>query len=162
MSVAEVSFLFDSPEVSSRVSGFDEKPKRDTKTIGDRSEVAVLAALAQRGYLISIPFGENHRYDLIADDGSKLLRIQVKTGRLRTASFSTTAAARTDTSRSGSLALRPYFGEIDYLAVYCPQNGKTYLIPEAALVRTMGSLRLEPTENRQGRRIRWAAEYELP
>jgi cupin superfamily acireductone dioxygenase involved in methionine salvage len=33
--------------------------------------------------LVSIPFGENHRYDLIADDGERLLRIPVKTGRLR-------------------------------------------------------------------------------
>jgi len=41
-----------------------------------------MAALIRHGYLISIPYGENHRYDLLADDGTSIARVQVKTGRL--------------------------------------------------------------------------------
>ncbi len=43
----------------------------------------VLGALMRAGYFVSIPFGENHRYDLIAGKDNALYRVQVKTGRLR-------------------------------------------------------------------------------
>jgi hypothetical protein len=60
------------------------QPKKDTKTIGDRSEAQVLATLIDAGYHVAIPFGENHRYDFIVEDpNGRLLRIQVKTGRLK-------------------------------------------------------------------------------
>ena len=34
-----------------------------------------MAALIRYGYLISIPYGENHRYDLLADDGTSIARV---------------------------------------------------------------------------------------
>ena len=136
--------------------------KRDTKAVGDRSEAEVLAALVRRGYLMSIPFGENHRYDLIADDGEKLLRIQVKTGRLKNRVVAFRACSTHSHRRRGPTASRGYLGEIDYLAIYCPENQKVYLVPESELVRTGGHLRLDPTLNRQVRNIRWASEFELP
>lgn len=150
MQYATVSYLF--PHIA----------KRDTKATGDRSEAAVLAALAQRGYLISIPFGENHRYDLIADDGDRLLRIQVKTGRLRHGVIAFRCCSTHQHRRSGPTSSRAYFGEIDYLAVYCRENQKVYLVPESEMVRTAGHLRLDPTLNGQVRNIRWASEFELP
>lgn len=39
--------------------------------------------LRKAGYLISIPFGEDHRYDIIAEKDDRFYRVQVKTGRLR-------------------------------------------------------------------------------
>ena len=66
-----ISYLF--PE------GPPEAPRpvlrRDTKSVGDRSEIEVMAALIRHGYLISIPYGENHRYDLLADDGTSIARV---------------------------------------------------------------------------------------
>jgi PD-(D/E)XK endonuclease len=53
------------------------------KTVGDCTTLAVMLALRSNGYDISVPFGENTRYDLILDDGTRLRRIQCKTGRLR-------------------------------------------------------------------------------
>ena len=158
MNLATVSYLFGPPEHVECAPAM----KRDTKAIGDRSEVAVLAALAQRGYLVSIPFGENHRYDLIADDGERLLRIQVKTGRLRYGSIGFSCCSTHAHRRGGPTALRSYFGQIDYLAVFCPENGKVYMVPESELVRTRGHLRVSPTVNNQNRNIRWASAYELP
>src|ERR1700722_1161700 len=57
--------------------------KRNTKSLGDRSEAIVLAELIQACYKVWIPFGEDQRYDLILDDAGALSRVQVKTGRLR-------------------------------------------------------------------------------
>jgi hypothetical protein len=63
--------------------------------------------------------------------------------------------------RSGPTSSRPYFGQIEYLAVYCPTSGKVYLVPESELVATYAHLRVEPARNGQVRNIRWACEYEL-
>lgn len=56
---------------------------RDTKSIGDTSEFIVMVALARMGYRIVIPYGENHRYDIVIEREGAFARVQVKTGRLR-------------------------------------------------------------------------------
>lgn len=48
------------------------------KTKGDLAELKVAADLADRGCRISIPFSEDCDYDLIADYGGRLHRVQVK------------------------------------------------------------------------------------
>jgi hypothetical protein len=134
-------------------------PKRDTKSIGDVSEACVLAALVKAGYAVSRPFGENQRYDLIIDDGKRLKRVQVKTGRLR-AGVVEYSCSSSHTHRGG-VAARPYFGQADVIAVYCPQNGKVYMVPENEFVATRAHLRLADPQNNQSRRIRWARDFEL-
>jgi len=57
------------------------------KDVGDRTTLAVMLALRDAGFAISVPFGENTRYDLVIDDGVRLLRVQCKTGRLRNGSI---------------------------------------------------------------------------
>jgi hypothetical protein len=155
-----VSYLFP-PEDNTRRHTSSATRKRDTKSIGDLSEAMVIAALVSHGYLVSIPFGENHRYDVIADDGERLLRIQIKTGRLRGGIINYACSSTHQHRRSGPTANRPYFGQIEFLAVFCPGNGKVYLVPESELVATRAHLRVSPCLNRQLRNIRWAAEYEL-
>jgi len=44
------------------------------KAIGDRTTLAVMRALRDSGYQVAVPFGENSRYDLILDDGTRLGR----------------------------------------------------------------------------------------
>jgi hypothetical protein len=135
------------------------RPKRDTKRTGDASEAHVIKALVDAGFSISIPFGENHRYDLVADDGERLLRVQVKTGRLR-GSVIKFACCSTHAHRGGTE--RSYFGEIELLAVYCPETRKVYLLPESQLVATRTNLRIDPPKNGMKKRIRWAQHFELP
>jgi len=53
------------------------------KAKGDRTTLAVMLGLHEAGFAVSVPFGENTRYDLIIDDGTLLARVQCKTGRLR-------------------------------------------------------------------------------
>jgi hypothetical protein len=153
------SYLFPTERV--QVAQQFPPQKRNTKAIGDISEAMVISSLIRNGYLVSIPFGENHRYDVIADNGERLLRVQVKTGRLRNGVIRFVCCSSHQHRRSGPTATRPYFGQIEYLAVYCPGNGKVYFVPESELVATSGHLRVDPALNRQARKIRWAAEYEL-
>ncbi|HEV2739563.1 MAG TPA: group I intron-associated PD-(D/E)XK endonuclease [Candidatus Elarobacter sp.] len=133
--------------------------KRDTKTKGDISELRVAVALAEAGYFVSKPLGENQRYDLIADDGERLHRIQVKTGRLRRGVVIFSCAS-SHAHRGGTT--RPYFGQVEYLAVCCPDTKKVYMIPEQEMTASTAHLRLSPTRNNMVKTIRWASRFELP
>ncbi|HEX3550133.1 MAG TPA: group I intron-associated PD-(D/E)XK endonuclease [Candidatus Elarobacter sp.] len=135
--------------------------KRDTKTKGDLSELYVALAFAAKGFLMSKPIGENSRYDFIADDGEKLLRVQVKTGRIRGAVLMFSCCS-THGHRRSAVKSRSNQGQIELLAVYCPDNGKVYIVPEAEMTRTHMYLRLAPPRNNMVKTIRWAAQYELP
>ena len=139
--------------------GHNEAVKRDTKRVGDISEVMAIAALTKLGFQVSVPFGENHRYDFIADDGEKLLRVQVKTGRMRDGVIKYNCCS-SHAHRGGTT--RSYIGEIDYLAVYCPGTGKVYLLPEQELTMSTAHLRVVPARNNMKKTIRWASDFELP
>jgi hypothetical protein len=138
----------------------EEQPKRDTKAIGDRSELEVAVVLARNGYTVSKPIADSFRYDLIIDDGAHLYRVQVKTGRLRHGSIKV-ACYSVHGQRAGVIRFRSYRGEIDFLGVFCPQTGGVYLIPESEMVDSTMHLRVEPTVNRQDRHIRWASRFRL-
>lgn len=133
--------------------------RRDTKRIGDFAELAVMTALVEAGYRICIPFGENHRYDLIADGHGKLLRVQVKNGNVRNGAVRVPCSS-SHAHRGGSC--RRYVGEIDAFGVYCPQRSEVYLVPISDVQLLFGiQLRVEPTRNGQAKRLRWAEHYLL-
>lgn len=154
-----VSYLFPPDENTElKLIPAPEKPKRNTKAIGDQSELEVAVRLARAGFIVSKPLGDSHRYDLIIDDGETLSRVQVKTGRLIAGSV-TVHCYSTHVHRGGTM--RSYRGQIEYLGVFCPQTGDAYLVPESELVDSTMHLRVAPTVNRQDRHIRWASRYKL-
>jgi hypothetical protein len=151
------SSIFTRHGISFILNDFVSKPKRDTKSVGDRSEVQVLCALVEAGYNVSIPFGENHRYDLIAEDtDGRLLKIQVETGRLRNGAIEFNGCS-THSHRGGS-STRSYRGEIDFFAVCCADNAGIYLVPEAE-VGLRPHLRIKAPMNNQQKTVRWASDY---
>ena len=159
---SRISFLFfDLPaEARADPRASASVPKRNTKLKGDISELRVAVALTEAGYAVSKPLGENQRYDLVADDGTRLLRVQVKSGRIR-GGVIVFSCCSWHGHRRTVLSSRPYTGQIDLLAVYCADNGKVYLVPEAELTRTQSHLRLVPPRNNMVKTIRWASKYEL-
>lgn len=129
--------------------------------VGFRTEAAILAELGRRGYLVSVPWGVNQRYDLILDLGDRFVRAQCKTGRLRggTIEFNT-ISVQCNTKR---IRTRDYRGDVDVFLVYCPDRpGEIYCIPVELTAKRRTRLRIEPTLNGQARGIRWASDYELP
>ena len=135
------------------------KTKRDTKSVGDLSEAVLIAVLIQSGYEVLLPFGEDHRYDLVIDDGRTLARVQVKTGRLRKGAilFNTYSSH----AHRGGPSSRPYAGEIDYFGVYCADVDSAFLIPVGETSLLSGTLRVVPPRNGQTKRVRWAERYFL-
>src|SRR6266545_2475327 len=121
------------------------------KAIGDRSTMAAMLALNDAGFAVSIPFGENVRYDLIIDDGQRLARVQCKTGRLRRGAVLFNVCSCYGHHLRPGDARRTYHGQVDYFAGYCPDTGGGYLIPIDDLpVSNQASLRVEPSRNRHG------------
>jgi len=57
--------------------------KRQTSARGNVSELKVATAYVEAGFAVSAPIGGGAPYDLIVDTGERLLKAQVKTGRLR-------------------------------------------------------------------------------
>ena len=86
------------------------------KDIGDRSALAIAIALQGIGHAVYLPFGENTRADFIIDDGTRLARVQCKTGRLRKGVVQfKTCSSYAHHSNPGSVA-RDYLGQIEYFA----------------------------------------------
>ncbi len=121
-----------------------------------------MLALQEAGYEISVPFGENVRYDLVVDDGSRLARVQCKTGRLRDGAVRFATCSSYAHHAHPLEARRDYLGQIDFFAVFCPETAGVYLIPiEHVEAKNRASLRVEPSRNSQQRRIRPASGYEV-
>jgi hypothetical protein len=107
---------------------------------------------------VSVPFGENSRYDLIADKDGALLRVQVKTGRLRNGAIQFNCYS--SHSRRNRPSCRTYAGEIEPFAVHCRDVDAIFLVPVEE-VTTCGFLRWLPAKNGQNRRVRWAKYFQL-
>jgi hypothetical protein len=132
------------------------------KDVGDRTQLAVMLALQEIGYAVSLPFGENTRYDLVIDDGKSLSRVQCKTGRLRAGAVRWATCSFYGHHPNPRTRQRDYHGQVDYFAVFCPDTGKVYLVPIDDLpVRRQAALRVEPTKNGQKKGIRLAERYEV-
>ncbi|MGH9203436.1 MAG: group I intron-associated PD-(D/E)XK endonuclease, partial [Vicinamibacterales bacterium] len=130
------------------------------KAVGERTTLAVMAALREAGFDLYVPFGENTRVDLIIDDGNRLARVR-KTGRLRLGAvrFNTCSIYAHHPNRK--VVRRDYLGQIDYWGVHCPETCGVYLVPIAdAPVRKQAALRVDPSRNNQRRFVRLAADYQ--
>jgi PD-(D/E)XK endonuclease len=98
------------------------------KQQGDIAELKFMLLNQELGYVVSKPFGDNAKYDMIVDTGDNLERIQVK------------STKRRDTSSgmdcyncvvcSGSDSKQRYLEEdIDYVAIFVIPENAWYKIP---------------------------------
>lgn len=130
----------------------------DTNTIGKLTELKVLQYIIEKGYSVSIPFGDKDRYDQVWDINNKLLRIQVKTARpIDKEITGIVFNCRTTYSRNTGSKTHHYTDdEIDYFATFW--NNKCYLIPvnECSDKKT---LRFSAKQNSSS--ISWAKNYEF-
>jgi PD-(D/E)XK endonuclease len=132
------------------------------KAIGDLTQLAVMAALADAGYGLDVPYGENTRCDLILERSGELTRVQCKTGRLREGTVRFAVCSVYAHHANPKIKFRQYHGEIHFFGVYCVETGAVYLVPINALKADhTAALRLDPPRNNQVVGIRWARDYEI-
>ena len=132
--------------------------------VGDRTTATALARLLEFYPMVLIPFGENQRYDLLIDSGGEYIRVQCKTGRLRSGAIRFNCCSVTyhhPTRKKSSQYRQDYKEAADVFGVYCPDTDRVYIVPVTEVGTNAAALRVEPTKNSQRKRVRWAADFEL-
>jgi hypothetical protein len=136
----------------------------DTKIKGNVTEMESMLAFMKLGYNVSIPFGEDSRYDFVVDINDKLYKIQCKTCSEIVDENNQILAIKFKTVRqSGSKATnwtRTKYeeNEIDYFAT--SYQGKCYLVPLKECSNEK-ILRIVPPKNGQIKGISFLEKYEL-
>lgn len=134
------------------------------KTKGNISELKIITRLIELGFVVSIPYGENSRYDLIVDCEGKLYKVQVKTGRyLKDRGHIDDSAQSTKSYINGfeiTNSRKSYFNQVDFIGIYCPQLDKCYMVPIKDN-KTHIILRVDPAKNNQQKGTILAEQYEI-
>jgi hypothetical protein len=125
------------------------------------SRLKILAKLMRQSKLVLMPIGDHLRYDLAIDDEGRFLRVQCKTGRLINGAVLFLTCSINSRNKRGKTIRRSYRGEVELFGVYCPDNGKCYLVPVGNVGPNQGFLRVNPPRNGQKTRILWAEDYEI-
>lgn len=126
---------------------------------GDASEANVIAQLKDIGLSVSIPWGDNQKYDCIVDDGENLHRVQIKTARKRNGCIIFECRG----SRMNSQCHRTinYTDEdIDAYIAYYPPTEMSYWVSIEEGTSTQKRLRVDEAESNDPR-ICCAEEYLL-
>jgi PD-(D/E)XK endonuclease len=123
----------------------------------------VATALIEAGKMVWVPCFVVARYDLGFEEHGRFYRVQCKTGRLFRGAVwfrpHSLRAAKRDTGWVRRIL--SYEGDVDYFGVYCPDNGRVYLVPIGEAAPYGCFLRVTPPLNNQAKRIRWAKDYEV-
>lgn len=114
----------------------------------------------EKGYSVSVPIGDDDRYDFIVDFDGKLIKMQSKTGNLtRHEGCLNFATASIKYNSKGSTRTQYTKKEIDYFCTLHPDTKQVYIIP----VEECGNefnLRLIPPKNNSYSNCHMAVDYE--
>jgi len=136
----------------------------ESKNIGNITEVECFLACMKAGLQISIPYGEDSRYDFVIDYHNKLYRIQCKhCSEVLDESEEVVAIKFKTVRQSGSCARhrkRTKYSkdEIDYFATY--YNNKCYMVP-VEQCSVLKILRIIPPKNNQIKGVSFLKDFEL-
>ena len=110
-----------------------------SKQKGNLTELQCLTSFYEQGCHVSLPYGENSRYDMIVDINGKLLKVQVKTASLRKEDENAIefSCRSTRVNSQGTISNKYTPDEIDYFATFW--KGVCYLIPvtECSVSKTL-------------------------
>lgn len=123
---------------------------------GEATEATVIAEMKQRGIPVSVPFGDNERYDIVigTPDGRQL-RVQIKTANYTDGVL--TISGKSQHTNSEGHQYKRYSADIDYFLGYNDTLETMYWIPEE-MVGTKIYLRVDEPEQVHGT-IHWAEDY---
>jgi hypothetical protein len=111
---------------------------------GDATEAAVIAELKRRDLSVSIPFGDNERYDVALESISgDFHRCQIKTGNQKNGCVKFWGRS-THTNSTGQV-FKHYDDNIDYFLVYSWEYEELFMIPVDAVGDGM-QVRVEKAE----------------
>ena len=130
----------------------------NSKDQGGETEARIISQFVANGYSVSIPFGDNDKYDLPVDDGTRLYRVQCKTAwqnKPQTIRFNT----HSQTTKNGSYYEQTYDDTVDAFRVRYPETDRLYWIPIDEATKQKMELRFESSVDQPS--INWATDYEF-
>lgn len=102
----------------------------NSKDKGNIGESLALSEFVKRNITVSIPFGDNARYDLIAEFNGKLNKIQVKYCNQKISeNNSINCPCSSSLNHTTNKVYTTYENEIDYFVFYLAEWDKILLVP---------------------------------
>lgn len=131
---------------------------KNSKEIGNLTELQCITGLYELGCDISIPFGNSQKYDLIMDWNNQLFKVQVKHSSKDNENTYFSFKTRWQGHNSSGYTQTSYTkDDIDFFATYF--DGNVYLIPVEQCSGAEKRLRLKPTKNGQIKGVNFAKDY---
>ncbi len=114
----------------------------------------VASFLMKKGWNVLFPFGENNRYDLVAEKGGKFNRVQVKYVTPKNGALSVGCKSSNNWTVDRYTA-----SQIDFIAVYDSKSREIYFVPASRLNSSSIKLRFDRTKNNQRIGIKQAKDF---
>lgn len=131
----------------------------NSKAKGQLSEARALYEFQKYHIPVCLPWGDNERYDMIAEFDGKFNRIQVKTSN-EEENGAVCCWARSSTNHTTNKHLSSYEGEVDYFVFVNQTHNLIALVPIEELEGKKSiRLRLTPPANGQTKGIRYFSDY---
>lgn len=127
-----------------------------SKQKGISTELQCLSAFAEKGFTVSVPYGDGARYDFIVDINNRLWKIQCKTATLQDDGVYKIECRSGHTNCTGYVHKTYTENEIDFFCTII--NKQCYLIP---VQETSTSKTLRFTLPKNNNKVTLAFEYEL-
>lgn len=127
------------------------------KAIGAQTELQCLTYLHGLGYDISIPWGDNARYDFVLDVNHKLYKLQCKTSSKQQEGVYSFKCRSTYVNTKGSRSVGYSKDDVDFFCTFI--EGKCYLIPLAETSSREKVMRFIVPKNGQSKGITFAQDY---
>ena len=131
---------------------------KNTKAVGNLTELQCITGLYELGCDISIPFGNSQKYDLIMDYQGKLYKVQVKHAKEHEDTHFSFKTRWQGHNSQGYTQTSYTKQDIDFFATFC--KGIVYLIPVEECSGAEKTLRFVPTKSGQVKGINFAKDYE--
>lgn len=126
----------------------------NTKDKGNIGEAIILSEFVKRNIQVSIPFGDNARYDLIAEFNNKLNKIQIKYCSKLTGSNSILCKC------SSSINHESYKNDVDYICCYLKPWDTSIIIPiEDIGNNKFFNIRKDIPKNKQNKNVHYLNDY---
>lgn len=130
-----------------------------TKEEGILGEAKVLSKFTELGVPISIPFGDNCSYDLIAEFNGKLQKIQVKTSAQTKNGCTSFRTRKVRINRNKNIIKNYTKAEVDYYALYSIKRDKVFLVKFEDVKKNSINIRFEEPKNKQGKLLKFEEDY---
>ena len=132
----------------------------NTKQKGDIAESVIISEFIKNNISVSIPFGDNDKYDLIVELNNQFKSVQIKNGRFENGKIIADIRHRIGKDR---INYSTYSDKVDFIAIYCDYNDSCYLIDLKTFGnKTHACLRIDsPKNNSCISTIIWAKDFEF-